>query len=93
MNARIHVHKIMAFSEIYGADAVARAMEDAFVYEAFSSEYISNLLEQKKNLLPEAGALHLTRSEDLLDITLEKADLNLYQPNEIKGTCYDSKHQ
>jgi len=69
---------------------VARAMEDAFVYEAFSSEYISNLLEQQKNTLPEAGALHLTRSEDLLDITLEKADVSLYQPKEIKGTCYDT---
>ncbi len=91
LNARIHVRKIVGLSEIYGADAVARAMEDAFVYEAFSSEYISNLLEQQKNTLPEAGALHLTRSEDLLDITLEKADLNLYQPDEIKGTCYDSK--
>ena len=91
LNARIHVRKIVGLSEIYGTDAVARAMEDAFIYEAFSSEYISNLLEQQKNSLPEAGALHLTRSEDLLDITLEKADLNLYQPNEIKGTCYDSK--
>lgn len=91
LNARIHVRKIVGLSEIYGIDAVARAMEDAFVYEAFSSEYISNLLEQQKNTLPEAGALHLTRSEDLLDITLEAADLNLYQPNEIRGTCYDSK--
>ena len=91
LNPRIHVRKIVGLSEIYGTDAVARAMEDAFAYEAFSSEYISNLLEQQKNRLPEAGALHLTRSEDLLDITLEKADLNLYQPKEIKGTCYDSK--
>jgi len=90
LNARIHVRKIVGLSEIYGTDAVARAMEDAFVYEAFSSEYISNLLEQQKNTLPEAGALHLTRSEDLLDITLEKADVSLYQPKEIKGTCYDT---
>lgn len=90
LNARIHVRKIVGLSEIYGPDAVARAMEDAFVYEAFSSEYISNLLEQQKNTLPEAGALHLTRSEDLLELTLEKADVNLYQPKEIKGTCYDS---
>ena len=88
LNARIHVRKIVGLSEIYGTDAVARAMEDAFVYEAFSSEYISNLLEQQKNTLPEAGALHLTRSEDLLEITLEKADVSLYQPKEIKGTCY-----
>lgn len=90
LNARIHVRKIVGLSEIYGTEAVARAMEDAFVYEAFSSEYISNLLEQQQNTLPEAGALHLTRSEDMLEITLEKADVSLYQPKEIKGTCYDT---
>ncbi|MCK5354059.1 MAG: IS21 family transposase [Methyloprofundus sp.] len=91
LNARVHVRKIVGLSEIYGTEAVARAMEDAFAYEAFSSEYIANLLEQQKNILPEASALHLTRSEDLLTLSLEKADVSLYQPKEIKGTCYDSK--
>jgi len=81
----------VGLSEIYGVAATERAMLDAFVYEAFSSEYIANLLEQQSNKLPEAGALHLTRSEDLLELTLEKADISVYQPNEIKGTCYDSK--
>ncbi len=90
LNARVHVRKIVGLSEIYGKQATARAMEDAFVYEAFSSEYINNLLEQQKNTLPEAGALHLTRSEDLLNLILEDADISIYQPNEIKGTCYDS---
>jgi hypothetical protein len=91
LNARIHVRKIVGLSEIYGTEAVARAMEDAFAYEAFSSEYIANLLEQQNNILPEANALHLTRSEDLLELTLERVDVNIYQPREIKGTCYDSK--
>jgi transposase len=90
LNARIHVRKIVGLSEIYGTEAVARAIEDAWVYEAFSSEYIANLLEQQKNILPVASALHLTRSEDLLTLSLEKADVSLYQPKEIKGTCYDS---
>lgn len=52
-----------------------------------------NTLEQRLNKLPEAGALHLTRSEDLLNITLEKANINIYQPKEIKGTRYDSNIQ
>jgi len=91
LNPRVHVRKIVGLSEIYGAEATARAMEDAFTYEAFSSEYISNLLEQQKNKLPEAGALHLTRSEDLLALTLEAADVSVYQPKEIKGTSYESK--
>jgi len=90
LNHRVHVRKIVGLSEIYGSEATARAMEDAFIYEAFSSEYIANLLEQQKNKLPEAGALHLTRSEDLLELTLEAADVSVYQPSEIKGTSYDT---
>ena len=79
MNPKHHVRKIVALSEIYGSDAVARAMEDAFVYQAFSSEYIANILEQRARLKPEPGALHLTRREDLLDLTVEQPDLSIYQ--------------
>ena len=78
MNPRHHIRKIVALSEIYGVEAVARAMADAFALQAFSSEYIANLLEQRARKLPEPGALHLTRREDLLDITLEQPDINLY---------------
>ena len=63
-----HVRKIVALSEIYGAEPVARAIEDAFDFEAFSCEYIANLLEQRARFLPEPGALHLTRRQDLLDL-------------------------
>jgi transposase len=79
LNPHHHVRKIVALSDIYPAEAVARAMEDAFVYEAFSSDYIANLLEQRARFTPEASALHLTRREDLLEIRLEPPDLSLYQ--------------
>jgi len=79
MNPAHHVRKIVALSEIYGPDAVARAMADAFVYQAFSSEYIANILEQRARFRPEPGALHLTRREDLLDITVAQPDLSIYQ--------------
>jgi hypothetical protein len=74
------VRKIVALSDIYSPEAVARAMEDAFAYEAFSSEYIANLLEQRARFTPEASALHLTRREDLLAVRLEPPDLSIYQP-------------
>lgn len=80
LNPRHHVQKIVALSEIYGIDAVARAMEDAFVFQAFSCEYITNLLESRKRLFPEPGALHLTRRQDLLDLELPEPDLSLYEP-------------
>ena len=79
LNPHHHVRKIVALSDIYAPEAVARAMEDAFVYEAFSAEYIANLLEQRARFTPEASALHLTRREDLLEISLEPPDLSLYQ--------------
>jgi hypothetical protein len=78
LNPHHHVRKIVALSDIYTSEAVARAMEDAFVYEAFSSEYIASLLEQRARFTPEASALHLTRREDLLEISLAPPDLSLY---------------
>jgi hypothetical protein len=54
-------------------------MEDAFSFQAFSREYIANLLEQRANLLPEPGALHLTRREDLLEIDVQQPDLSIYE--------------
>src|SRR6266516_267031 len=79
LNPHHHVRKIVALSDIYAPESVARALEDAFVYEAFSSEYIANLLEQRARFTPEASALHLTRREDLLDVSLEQPDLSIYQ--------------
>lgn len=79
MNPHHHVRKIVALSEIYHPDAVARAMEDAFAFDAFSSDYITNLLEQRSRSLPEPGALHLTRREDLLKIKVEQPDLSIYE--------------
>jgi len=79
MNPRHHVQKIVALSEIHGMDKVRRAIEDAFSFQAFSCEYIANLLEQRARLLPEPGALHLTRREDLLDIDVQPPDLSIYE--------------
>jgi len=78
LNPHHHVRKIVALSDIYSVEAVTRAMEDAFTYEAFSAEYIANLLEQRARCTPEASALHLTRREDLLEISLAPPDLSLY---------------
>ena len=69
---------MVALSDLYTPEAVARAMEDTFVYEAFSSEYIANLVEQRARFTPEASALHLTRRGDLLDVSLAPPALSLY---------------
>ena len=86
LNPQHHLQKIVALSEIYGPEAAARAMDDAFVFQAFSCEYIANLLESRKRLLPEPGALHLTRRQDLLDLELPEPDLSLYEPTTTLDT-------
>jgi len=78
LNPHHHVRKIVALSDIYAPEAVTRALEDALTYEAFSSDYIANLLEQRARFTPEASALHLTRRADLLEVSLTPPDLSLY---------------
>jgi transposase len=79
LNILHHVRKIVALSEIYGIEKTARAIQDALEFQAFSCEYIANLLEQRQRLLPEPGALHLTRRQDLLDLELPEPNLDLYE--------------
>jgi transposase len=81
LNPFHHIRQIVALSEIYGNEAVARAIEDAFSFAAFSCEYIANLLEQRSRRVKQPGALHLTRSSDLLDLTIDHPDLSIYTIN------------
>jgi transposase len=80
LNPKHHVQKIVALSELYGTEAVARALEDAFTYQAFSCEYVANILQQRQRPAEEPGALHLTRQQDLLELDLPAPDLSLYDP-------------
>lgn len=78
MNPKNHVGRIVALSEIYGVDMVARAILDATEFGAYSSEYIANILEQRGRRLPEPGALHITRGCDLLELELPETDMSIY---------------
>ena len=78
-NARLHVRKIVALSDIYSAEAVARALEDGLAFHAFSAEYIANLLDMRSRQPPEMSPLHLTRRQDLLEIERAAPDLSLYE--------------
>jgi len=78
-NAHQHVARIVALSEIHGPDPTARALADALEWQAFSAEYVANLLDQRRRPSPEPAALHLTRASDLLQLELPTPDLSLYQ--------------
>jgi transposase len=79
LNPHHHVRQIVALSNLYPHDAVARALADALEYGAFAADYIANLLEQRARFTPQESPLHLTRREDLLDLELQPPDLSLYQ--------------
>jgi hypothetical protein len=81
MNPLVHDRKIVALSEIHGIEPVRRALEDAFSFQAFSSEYIANILEQQKNVPVRPAALQLTRREDLLDLEIQAPDMTIYERN------------
>ena len=86
MNPLHHIRQIVALSDIYGKDQVARAIEDAFTFRAFSCEYIANLLEQRNRKLKEPGPLHLTRRQDLLELDLDEPNINIYNRFD-RGDC------
>jgi len=79
LNSGHHVRKIVALAEIHGDDAVACALASAMKLHAVGSDYIANILESRARKLPEAGALHLTRRTDLLELTVEAPDLSIYE--------------
>lgn len=85
LNAPHHIQKILALSEIYGPDQVARALQDALHFEAVGCEYIANILAQRENPGVTPGALHLTRRQDLLDLEIAPPDLSLYEQKQNQG--------
>lgn len=84
LNPFVHIRKIVALSEIYPREQIALAIEDAIKFDAFSSEYITNILEQRLRPAKEPGVLHVTRSSDLLDLTIDPPDLSVYSIGEKK---------
>ncbi|MGA7278175.1 MAG: IS21 family transposase [Desulfocapsaceae bacterium] len=78
LNIKHHIRQIVGLSEIYTREQVARVMEDALEFQAFSCDYIANLLEQRKHFTQPQGALHLTRASDLLDLEIKEPDITVY---------------
>ena len=78
INIRGHLRKILALAELHGKEAVARALDDGLELQAFSAEYIANILAARRRIGPEPAALQLTRRADLLELELPEPDLSIY---------------
>jgi hypothetical protein len=81
IDARTHLRKILALAELHGREAVARAIDDGLDSQAFSSEYIANILSSRRRVGVEAAPLQLTRGADLLELKLLAPDLSRYERN------------
>jgi len=77
-NPRAHARKILALAQIHGTEAVVRALDDGLELQAFSAEYIANILEARARELPEPAPLQLIRAHDLLEFELPEPDLSIY---------------
>ena len=82
VNARVHLRKILALAELHGTEAVARALDDGLQLQAFSAEYIANILAARRRIGVEPAALQLTRRADLLELELPEPDLSIYDRHE-----------
>jgi transposase len=80
LNARLHLRRILALAEIHGREATARAIADALVFCAFSSQYIAHLLEARARAPAQLlSPIALTRRQDLLELELPEPDLTVYE--------------
>lgn len=77
-NARPHIRKIVALAEMHGRQAVARAIDDGLDLQAFSAEYIANIVAARQRNAPQPAALLLTRRADLLELQMSEPDLSVY---------------
>ena len=79
LDSHHHVKKILALAQIYGQPALAQVMEEALALEAFSAEYLENLLRQRQEPLPPPPTpLHLTHRPELLNLPPVQPDLTVY---------------
>ena len=75
---RTHVDRINALAEVHGRDTLLRALADATECNAFSADYIQNIIEARSRTMSPPGPLHVTRRSDLLDIDLPAPNLDIY---------------
>ena len=66
LHAMTHMRRILLLVNTHGRDTVAQALQEAVELGAYGSDYLHNILEHRRALVPLTGELHLTRGADLL---------------------------
>ena len=63
----------------YSEQEIALALDDAIKFQACNAEYIHNIIDQKRQALPDAGLLHVSYKRDQLYLQLPPPNLNIYE--------------
>jgi len=80
LNPRQHLRKVLILAESMGSETVAEAIETAVEFQSFRSEYIENIVMQKRRKCKTPnGRLHVPKAADLLELHLEQPDLDCYK--------------
>jgi transposase len=77
-DAMVQIQRIVALAETHGEELISRLLTDLLELEAFSADYVANLVTQRSRHRPEPSALHLTRASDLLELEIPAPDLSVY---------------
>jgi hypothetical protein len=78
LHAMGHVRRILMLVDTHGRDAVRQALEEAVELGAYSADYLSNILEHRRDLAPVIGQLHLTHGAELLQLEVQPPDCSSY---------------
>lgn len=79
LNKINELRKIAALVTSYSEQEIALALDDAVKFQACNAEYIRNIIDQKRQALPEAGPLHISHKSDQLYLQLPPPNLNIYE--------------
>lgn len=78
LDYRSQVRRLLALAEIHSADKLLRALRDSLEMGAVNAAYIEHLLAARQRSAANVSPLHLTRSEDQLELPSPKPDLDIY---------------
>jgi transposase len=76
-----HIKAINSLARIYEPSDVIRAIRDAGEHQAYSADHIENMLRSRSRNPTACGPLHLTRSSDLIDMSIPEPNLDIYRTN------------
>jgi transposase len=82
LHAMAHVRRILMLVNTHGRDTVAQALQEAVELGAYGSDYLHNILEHRRTLVPLSGELHLTRGVELLQLEVQPPDCSRYHINQ-----------